>query len=76
VASVLSSISLNISFRGALVGDKLRVWTKPVSAVVQVGLVEAEDQFVWKVNNDSMFSVKSMNRDLMEGSNVPEKCTS
>jgi hypothetical protein len=52
------------------------MWTGLVTTVVQVDLVEAEDQFVWNVNKNSVFSVKSMYTSLMLGKSVPEKCAS
>ena len=69
-------MSLNVSFRRALVGDKLRLWTKLVSLIVQVDLVEAEDQFVWKISKNSVFSVRSMYRELMQDNSVPENLIS
>ena len=50
VASVFSSLPLNISFRRALVGEKLEMWIKLVSEIMQVGLENTKDQFVWMVN--------------------------
>ena len=69
-------MSLNVSFRRALVGDKLRLWTKLVSLIVQVDLVESEDQFVWKISKNSVFSVRSMYRELMQDNSVPENLIS
>jgi len=50
VASAFSSLPLNISFRRALVGEKLEMWIKLVSEIMQVGLENTKDQFVWMVN--------------------------
>ena len=59
-----------------MVGDKLIRWTKLVSAVAQVDLEEAEDQFVWRMNRNSVFSIRSMYKDLMHDSRVPENLIS
>ena len=40
MADVVSTRPLNISFRRALVGEKLRMWIKLVSLVLNVGLGE------------------------------------
>lgn len=73
MASVFSSLPLNVSFRRALVGEKLRMWIKLVSDVMHVGLEDTEDQLVWKVNEKAGFSVMSMYRDLMMSNCFPEK---
>lgn len=73
IASVFSS-TLNIAFRRAVVGEKLRQWNRLVSLVVHVNLGETEDQFVWKVNQKCRFSVKSMYTSLMQENSIPEDC--
>ena len=40
VAEVLSSIPLNVSFRGALVGDKLTEWYNLVASLLHINLNE------------------------------------
>ena len=74
IASVFSRIPLNIAFRRALMGDRLRQWNVLVSLVAHVNLGEIKDQFVWKVNQSSIFSVKSMYSSLMEENTIPVNC--
>lgn len=45
VAKVLSTIHLNISFRGALAGGRLNEWLNFVSLVVPITLNENKDGF-------------------------------
>jgi hypothetical protein len=40
-----------------------------------VNLEEAEDLFVWKANQSSVFSVKSMYTSLMQENSIPDNCT-
>ena len=47
VASVLSTTPLNISFRSAMLGDKLKYWINLVSLVLPTILNENEDVFAW-----------------------------
>ena len=75
VSSALSTTPLNISYRRALAGDKLREWYRLVSLVIHVNLVEAGDLFIWKANQRSTFSVKAMYRCLMQENSIPDKCT-
>ena len=74
IASVFSRIPLNIAFRRTLMGDRLRQWNVLVSLVAHVNLGEIKDQFVWKVNQSSIFSVKSMYSSLMEENTIPVNC--
>ena len=46
-------------------GDKLREWNRLVSLLVHVNLEEEQDIFVWKANQKSIFSVKSMYTNLV-----------
>ena len=45
VASVLSSEPLNISFRRALVDEKLQEWLDLVAKITKINLVEWSDHF-------------------------------
>jgi hypothetical protein len=65
VASMLSTTPLNIFFRRALVGDKLRMWLELVALLVNVNLSDAEDNWEWKLGKNSAFSVMTMYNDLM-----------
>ena len=71
VASALGSIPLNISFRRALVGDKLGLWHELVSKVMNIVLTDANDSFKWTLTQNSVFTVKSMYRDLMLTNSIP-----
>ena len=71
VASALGSIPLNISFRRALVGDKLGLWHELVSKVMNIVLTDANDYFKWTLTQNSFFAVKSMYRDLMLTNSLP-----
>ena len=56
VASVLRARPLNISFRRALVGDKLRLWIQLVSLVMNTVLIDSNDTFVWGLTRNSNFT--------------------
>ena len=71
VASALGSIPLNISFRRALVWDKLGLWHELVSKVMNIVLTDANDYFKWTLTQNSFFTVKSMYRDLMLTNSLP-----
>ena len=47
VSKVMSTSPLNISFRRALVDNKLLQWLQLVAQVSNVGLVEGSDYFKW-----------------------------
>ena len=74
VASVMSTLPLNISFRRALVGGKLKRWFDLVALVMNVNLGEAADRWEWNLGKHHMFSVKSMYNDLMQSGKTPENC--
>jgi len=58
VASVLSSEPLNISFRRALVDEKLQEWLDLVAKITNINLVEGRDHFKWNLHG--IFTVRSM----------------
>ena len=60
VASVLSSDSLNISFRRALVDEKLQEWLDLVAKITNINLVEGSDHFRWNLHKYGVFTVRSM----------------
>ena len=74
VASVLRARPLNISFRRALVGDKLRLWIQLVSLVMNTVLTDSNDTFVWGLTRNSNFTVKSMYNDLMQTNRILDNC--
>ena len=55
MSSVLSTIPLNISFRRALVGDKLRMQLELVTLLVNVNMSDAEDKWDWKLGINLAF---------------------
>ena len=64
-------IPLNISFRRTLVEDKLGLWHELVSKVMNIVLTDANDSFKWTLTQNSVFTVKSMYRDLMLTNSIP-----
>jgi hypothetical protein len=65
VVDVLIFIPLNVSFRRALVGNKLLEWQSLVARVAFINLNEGWDTFIWNLNNNCLFSVKSMYKYLV-----------
>ena len=65
VAEVLSTNPLNVSFRRALVGNKLIEWRSLVSKLVHVNLNEGMDLFVWNLHKNGLFIVKLMYKHLV-----------
>ena len=60
VWSVLSLEPLNISFRRALVDEKLQEWLDLVAKITNINLVEVSDHFRWNLHKYGVFSVISM----------------
>ena len=73
VSRVLSTSPLNVSFRRALIGEKLVAWLELVALVVLVSLNENEDVFVWNLNKHGSFSFQSFYKDIMKRERTPEK---
>jgi len=65
VADVLNSTPLNVSFRRALVGNKLLEWQSLVARVAFINLNEGLGTSVWNLNNNGLFSVKFMYKYLV-----------
>ncbi|WVZ61551.1 hypothetical protein U9M48_011408 [Paspalum notatum var. saurae] len=59
IASVLKSISLNVSFRRSLTGDNLMAWYKLISKVANINQSEENDTFKWRLHKNGIFSVKT-----------------
>jgi hypothetical protein len=70
VASVFSSIPLNISFHRGLVGNNLRLWHSLVAMVVHIRLNDATDSFIWGRHQNRKFSFNSMYRALIVDTRV------
>ena len=76
IANVLSTIPLNVSFRRALIGDRLRKWIFLVTEVVTYSLNDQNDTFVWLLNKTKQFTVSSMYNNIMRNEGLPTSCTS
>ena len=71
---VMNQVPLNISFRKALVGDKMTSWNKLVAKITNTQLSNGRDIFTWDLHNDGHFSVQSMYQNSMnEGSPLTNK---
>ena len=57
---MLNSSTLNVSFRRSLVGNRLTDWHNIVASVAFTNLNEGLDSFVWGLQKDGIFAVKSM----------------
>jgi hypothetical protein len=67
VASVLSSIPLNISFRRGLGGGaRLKEWLILVSSVLPVSLNNDKDKFIWQLGKNGVFSTQALYREMMK----------
>jgi hypothetical protein len=62
-----------VSFRRALIGDKLRLWYELVSKILNMVLTEDKDSFLLSLNTNSVLRVKSMYTDLMQADRVPTR---
>ena len=60
VSKVMATSPLNISFRRALVDNKLIEWLNLVARISYVQLVEGSDYFKWSLIKTGLFSVSSM----------------
>ena len=65
VEEVLRTNPLNVSFRRALVGNKLIEWRSLVSKLVHVNLNEGMDLFMWNLHKKGLITVKSMYKHLV-----------
>ena len=74
VVHVLSTRPLNITFRRALVGDRLRLWIELVTKIMSVELGDQDDSFIWCLTKHASFTVKSMYSDLMKIGYLPDRC--
>ena len=65
MVEVLSTNPLNVSFRRALVGNKLIEWHSLVWKQVHVNLNEGMDLFMWNLHKKGLITVKSMYKHLV-----------
>ena len=56
---------LNVSFRWALMGNKLSQWHDLVARLLHINLGEESGKFVWQLNKNRSFSVQSMYNHLV-----------
>jgi hypothetical protein len=70
VQSVLSTLPFNLSFRRALVGDKLNEWQALVTNVAHVNLNEESDIFSWRLHASGNFTVHLMYQ-FLKNQDVP-----
>ena len=66
VSKVLASSPLNISFRRALVDNKLLQWLNLVAHISNAQLVGGSDFFRWKLTKSGLFSVRSLYLHLID----------
>jgi hypothetical protein len=66
VSKVMATSPLNISFRRALVDNKLVEWLHLVARISNVELVEGSDNFKWSLTNSGLYSVRSMYLHLID----------
>jgi hypothetical protein len=60
IASVISSVPLNVSFRRALVGHNLTYWHELCTSIIHIQLNHSSDCFIWNYHQSGSFSVRSM----------------
>ena len=60
VAEVLRSVPINITFRRALVGNKLLDWQDLIGRIASINLQDGRNSFCWDLHSNGRFSVKSM----------------
>jgi hypothetical protein len=66
ISKVMATNPLNISFRRALVDNKLTEWLNLVARISNVQLVEGSDYFTWSLTKSGLFSVRSMYLHLID----------
>jgi hypothetical protein len=70
VASVFSTIPLNISFHRGLVGNNLTLWHNLVARVANTRFSNRDDKFIWGLHQNGIFSFKSMHLALISNNRV------
>ena len=59
VANVMATRPLNVSFKRALVDNKLVEWLNLVAQIAHVDLVDGLDNFRWNLTKSGLFTVRS-----------------
>jgi hypothetical protein len=70
VSTVLAQAPLNITFRRTLNEHKWNLWITLCQQLMGVQLTNSPDNFVWRLNDSGIFTVKSMYLDLMNGHSI------
>jgi hypothetical protein len=70
VASVFSTMSLNISLRRGLVVNNLTLWHRLVARVAHTRLNDEKDKFIWDLLQNGLFNVNSMYQALITDTRV------
>lgn len=70
VASVFSTVPLNVSFRRALIGHNLSFWQDLIARICHVQLNKIDDIFRWNLNQYGLFTVSSMYNALISIGNI------
>ena len=73
VAKGLSSNPLNISFRRAIVGDRLKDWLSLVFLVLPIYLKENKGDFIRLLRKKGVFSTQSLYGDIMKKERISRK---
>ena len=66
VAKVMATQPLNISFRRALVDNKLVEWQDLVAQIDHVNLVDGSDTFRWTLTKSGLYTVRSWYLHLID----------
>jgi len=69
----LSSNPLNISFRWAIVGDRLKDWLSLVFLVLPIYLKENKGDFIRLLRKKGVFSTQSLYGDIMKKERISRK---
>lgn len=70
MASIFSTVPLNVCFRRSLNGYNLTCWHDLVARICHVQLNNSNDTFKWNLNQSGLFTVSSMYNALITNGNV------
>ena len=65
VAEVFNTVPINVSFRWALIGNKLLEWINLIATIANVNLQAEKDTIIWTSSKSGSFTVGSMYRYLI-----------
>jgi hypothetical protein len=66
VSKIMATSPLNISFRRALVENKLRNWLSLVAQISHVELTDSLDYFKWSLSRFGLYTVRSLYHHLID----------